>query len=33
MPVGRQMAMMQIQNGKPKFMFETKPKKIPPADC
>jgi branched-chain amino acid transport system substrate-binding protein len=33
MPVGRQMAMMQIQNGKPHFMFETKPKKIPPADC
>jgi branched-chain amino acid transport system substrate-binding protein len=33
MPVGRQMAMMQIQKGKAHFMFETKPKKIPPADC
>jgi len=32
-PVGRRMAMMQIQNGKPHFLFNTKPKKVPPAAC
>jgi branched-chain amino acid transport system substrate-binding protein len=32
-PVGRKMAMMQIQKGKPHYMYDLKPKKIPPAPC
>jgi branched-chain amino acid transport system substrate-binding protein len=32
-PVGRRMAMMAIQNGKPHFLFNTTPKKVPPAPC
>jgi branched-chain amino acid transport system substrate-binding protein len=32
-PVGRAMAMMRIQNGKPRFLNYTKPKKVPPAPC
>jgi branched-chain amino acid transport system substrate-binding protein len=31
--VGRQMAMIAIQNGKPHFLSYTKPKKVPPAPC
>jgi branched-chain amino acid transport system substrate-binding protein len=32
-PVGRPMAMMTIQNGKPRFLSYSKPKKVPPAPC
>jgi branched-chain amino acid transport system substrate-binding protein len=32
-PVGRPMAMMQIQNGKASFLKYTKPTKVPPAPC
>jgi branched-chain amino acid transport system substrate-binding protein len=31
--VGRQMAMIAIQNGKPHYLSYTKPKKVPPAPC
>jgi len=32
-PVGRPMAFIQIQNGKPHYLSTTKPKKVPPAPC
>jgi branched-chain amino acid transport system substrate-binding protein len=32
-PVGRPMAMMQIQKGKASFLKYSKPKKVPPAPC
>jgi branched-chain amino acid transport system substrate-binding protein len=31
--VGRKMAMVQIQNGKPSFLENVTPKKVPPAPC
>jgi branched-chain amino acid transport system substrate-binding protein len=31
--VGRQMAMIEIQSGKAKFLSYSKPKKVPPAPC
>ncbi len=32
-PVGRRLAMMAIQNGKPHFLSYSKPRKVPPAPC
>lgn len=32
-PVGRALALMAIQNGKPHFLSYTKPRKVPPALC
>ena len=32
-PVGRPMAMMAIQKGKPHFLSYVKPKKLPPSPC
>jgi branched-chain amino acid transport system substrate-binding protein len=32
-PVGRRMAMLEIQSGKPRYLAYSKPKKVPPAPC